>query len=330
MRPAILSRCPRWMSSGQMNMPPPRIKTCLVRLCLFLPFLLMGCNPAVSKAPFACPPGSSYQEIDSSEGLRHYLLHVPSSYQPGNPTPLVIGLHGAGSNAAQFERYTGFSALSDQEGFIAVYPEAVAGPASWNTLAGSPDISFLRDLIDKLRIACSLDSARIYAVGHSRGGGLANRLGCDLSDRIAAVGSVAGAYEYSQDCRPSRPLAVIAFHGTEDPVIPYNGIPPRMPPETYTVIGTPILEWAAGWAARNGCREAPGVTPETDRLTKREWTGCRLGGAVVFYTVIGGEHGWPGGPGEDPAGPDATPRIWNFFREHPLLQQPVPDQVDPQ
>jgi polyhydroxybutyrate depolymerase len=70
---------------------------------------------------------------------------------------------------------------------------------------------------------------------------MADRLACELADRIAAVGTVSGAYQRSAQCSPSRPVPVFAIHGTADNIVPYEGIP----------------EQASAWAQRNGCDPEP-------------------------------------------------------------------------
>jgi len=67
---------------------------------------------------------------------RSYRVHLPPSYQKGSPMALVFALHGFGNTAAKFEKTVGFNSIADREGFIVVYPNAVAfGPKRkqlWN------------------------------------------------------------------------------------------------------------------------------------------------------------------------------------------------------
>jgi polyhydroxybutyrate depolymerase len=290
-----------------MMIHPYRKTTLLILLVL----LISGCRPATTTTAASCAPGTYAEEIFSGGQMRQYRLHIPSTYRPGTPVPLVFGFHGAGSNAAQFESYSGFSALTDRAGFIAVYPEGTGELSNWDTLPNSQDVPFVRDLLDSLETRCSIDPKRVYATGHSRGGGMANRLACELSDRIAAIGPVSGDYENGDDCSPSRPVAVVAFHGTSDPAIPYNGfgLPGQMH-ESYTRIGTPIPTWAATWADRNGCDNQPKAVFDQGPVTGQEWQGCRAGADVLLYTIAGGTHDWP-------SAVDAAGLIWDFFVQHP-------------
>ena len=88
----------------------------------------------------------------------------------------------------------------------------------------SEDVAFIADLIDKLQSEYNLDPKRIYVNGMSNGGGMTLTLACSLSDRIAAFGSVAGAYLVRwEDCLQTRPVPGIIFHSTADPIVLYKG-----------------------------------------------------------------------------------------------------------
>jgi polyhydroxybutyrate depolymerase len=290
---------------------------------VLLVLLLAGCNRAAvipwinpSPVPGAnCTAGDYIDGLTSGGRVREFRLHVPESYRPEHPAALVLGFHGAGSNAEQFENYAGFSALSDREGFIVAYPQALGDHPTWITTAGpaNPDIPFVSDLIELLKSRCSIDTHRIYAAGHSNGGGMANRLGCNLTEPMAAIGSVAGAYQGSEKCAPARPTPVIAVHGDRDPVIPYNGVEnSEGPPAAYFVIGVPVPQWASSWAARNGCGMETSKIVLQDRVSGQAWTGCDARADVVLYTIEGGGHGWP-------VAFDAAQLLWDFFEAHPKI-----------
>ena len=265
-----------------------------------------------------------------SSGLeREYRLHVPRSYDPAKSVPLVISLHGAAGWPAMQEETSRWSTLSENEGFIVVYPSGISGrgPRAWHMnpsgLAG--DVRFIADLIDTLQAAYNIDGARVYADGLSNGGGMAFVLSCTLSDRIAAVGMVASAQLLPFDwCTDQRPVPMIAFHGTADRTVPYQGGKSWVAPKAFPDMPT----WAAEGARRNRCGAEPVESAVAADVTRLEYTHCADDAAVVLYTVNGGGHSWPGG-GPLPewlVGPtsrsiDATSRIWAFFREHRLVRQ---------
>jgi polyhydroxybutyrate depolymerase len=298
-------------------------------ILLLMSYLASGCRSAVNPHPPAtgspsrpagCAAGDHLEKITSGGAEREYRIHVPTTLPAEAPPALVFGFHGNGGSADGFAGYTGFISVSDREGFIMVYPQGMGEFPTWemNPVEQNADVQFIRDLIADLETRCGIDPARVYATGHSRGGGMANRLGCDLSDQIAAIGPVSGTYPLEDGCGIARPVAVIAFHGDADQDVPYNGIKNQSgPPEAYFAFGIPIIQWASAWAARNGCVNTPTTTLEEPYLTGLAWDGCSGGVDVVFYTIPGGGHGWPGGSESSAGGFNTAQMIWDFFEAHP-------------
>ena len=265
-------------------------------------------------------------QIISSGEKRKYLLYVPESYDPAAPTPLVFNIHGFAQWPANQMRVSGWNKLADQHGFIVVYPSGTGFPLRWRVsedLAnpGGPEkeVAFFSDLIDKLEDEYNVDSSRIYASGLSNGGGMTLLLACKLSDRIAAVGSVAGAYLFDfEDCQPDRPVPAIFFHGKEDQIVPYEG----GPSERYTLPFPNIAEFIHSYAAKNGCDLSPATVFDTANVSGLRYQGCIGNAAVVFYTIADGGHTWPGGSplpewitGKTSQEIDATALMWEFFQD---------------
>ena len=265
--------------------------------------------------------------IVSSGQEREYLLHVPKSYDPTKPTPLVISMHGAAGWPTQQEETSQWSTLADRQGFIVVYPSGMGGhgPRIWNVDRGADlarDVRFVSDLIDTLKAAYSIDPTRVYADGLSNGGGMAFVLSCTLSDRIAAVGMVASAQLLPFDwCTDRRAVPMIAFHGTADRAVPYHGGKSWVAPVEFP----DMQKWAADWARRNRCRAEPVESAVAADVTRLEYSSCADDAAVVLYTIREGGHSWPGGKplpewlvGPTSRSIDATSQMWAFFREHRL------------
>ncbi len=266
--------------------------------------------------------------IVSSGERRTYLLHVPAAYNPQTPTPLVVSIHGFAEWPAHQAHVSRWNDLADREGFIVVYPSGTDFPKRWRTagLTGEPvdthvDSQFIADLIDTLESKYNIDSNRIFANGLSNGGGMSYLLACDLADQIAAIGGVAGAYTYPADkCSPSRPVPLIAFHGTSDPIVPYEGGPSR----SFDVPFPVVPEWMQAWAERNQCLTFSSL-PREGEISSITYSDCSLNADVVFYTIHGGGHSWPGGNplptwivGSTSQQIDATQFMWEFFVNHPL------------
>jgi polyhydroxybutyrate depolymerase len=268
-----------------------------------------------------------------SSGLkREYLLYVPQSYDRTKPTPLVIGLHSSMSWPSSLMAISQWNLQADENGFIVVYPEGTGfGPKSWE-MAGSetpsrmPDVIFISQLIDQLEASYNIDKTRIYANGMSNGGGMAFVLSCTLSDRIAAVGMVSAGLDPGWDwCKDHRPVPVIAFHGTADPVCLYNGGWSRLAGGAFPSVPGSM----ANWSRRNQCGPNPVESTFAPDVTRLQYADCADNAGVVLYTVRGEGHQWPGGkrvPAEWMLGPysgsiDATRQMWAFFHGHQLTRK---------
>ena len=262
-------------------------------------------------------------QIVSGGRQRSYLLHVPASYDPATPVPLVISIHGFAEWPAHQMQISRWNDLADQHGFIVVYPAGTGFPRRWQTGGEAlEDVTFISDLIDALAQRYTIDPTRIYANGLSNGGGMSYLLACQLADRIAAVGSVSGAYLLPPDeCLPARPVPLIAFHGTADPIVPYDGGPSA----SFDLSFPAVPDWIAAWAGRSGCDAAPVPLPGHGEVSGLRYIGCRGSADVLFYTIHGGGHAWPGGPpmrrfivGHTTQDIDATAVMWAFFTHHAL------------
>jgi polyhydroxybutyrate depolymerase len=230
-------------------------------------------------------------------------------------------LHGYTETAEQIEQISQMSVSSDAHGFLAVYPQGIS--TSWNAgdCCGTsasldrPDVQFVSDLLDEVEKHYCIDQKRVYAAGFSNGAMLSQRLACELSNRIAAIGPVAGPLAIDP-CTPARPVPVIEFHGTSDFVVPYNG---------GGLSGTKSVDdTIAFWTANNKCTDPqPQSVYSNGDSSCVEYQSCAANTAVRLCTVDGGGHQWPGGNSAGPAGKltqdiDASEEMFTFFTAHPL------------
>lgn len=237
-----------------------------------------------------------------------------------------------GGNGENVAGQTGMSMKADRENFIAVYPEGT-GTLEDRLLTWSSgnccgyaldnqvdDVGFLRTAIASLEKQYPIDSARIFAAGISNGGMMAYRTACELSDQIAAIAPVAAAL--NSECKPASPVSILAFHGTADQNVPYNGGAPTKNIDPHPRTDHSVAYAIDFWTRRDGCSSAPQRT-EKGNTVAEVYTGCDRGTSVVLYTLKGGGHAWPGGDRVglflDPPFKEisATDIMWEFFAAHP-------------
>lgn len=301
---------------------------CLLVLLMPMSLLAQDTASTCNSDRAAARAGRKALQLESSGVTRSYLLYVPRSYDPTVPTPLILSFHGRSSNGLEQSFLSNWKKIADEEGLIVAYPTALGTPTQWNTVIPvgnrvNEDLVFINDLIDALSEQFCIDPARIYANGMSNGGGMSNFLGCALSDRIAAIGGVSGAYIGTErQCDPPRAVPVIAFHGTADKVVTYEG----GASEAFNYPFPSVPDWAAEWAAHNGCDDTPIDIPAPGDASGVHYTNCDDNADVIFYTIDGGGHTWPGsfplpGFGKTSTDIDATATMWAFFVAHPMPAQ---------
>ena len=239
-----------------------------------------------------------------------YIEQVPPGHRK-HPWPLVFDLHGYLEPAALQASISALGPFGATHGFATITPQVTEGVQHWQVTATSADLSFLSDLITHVEATLCADEARIYFTGYSNGAWMTSRVACALSTKVAAVAPVAGVQDYP-DCHPRRPVPVVAFHGTADPYVNYEGGPgpklyglpaPNGPgnlveaaakdPDVPTALPAPIPVQVAGWARRNGCGRNPTRRAIGADVTLIAYP-CPAHATVELYRVTGGGHTWPG------------------------------------
>ncbi len=266
--------------------------------------------------------------IQSGGLTREYRLYRPAAYTGNTPVPLILNLHGYGSNNLEQEFYGDFRGIADTANFLIVHPNGTIdnqGKRFWNTFGtGSTvdDTGFIGDLLDALESEYNIDPNRIYSTGMSNGGFMSYTLACELNERIAAIASVTGSMigPNLAACNPQRPVPVMEIHGTADNTVPYNGT------VLSAFVAIPTLVDA--WVGFNNCNPTPLFTnvpntSTTDGCTVEHYvySGGDAGTTVEHYKIIDGGHTWPGAIfpiGVTNQDIQASREIWRFFSQYRL------------
>ncbi len=280
---------------------------------------------------------------------RYYIVHTPPNYNPRKSYPLIMFLHAGQSNALSVSKkdvnlsdYADQLANSGQQSFIVVYPQGYTSSAGgyWNAWncddgsgngingtnvtactgdayeAGSDDVSYLNTVLDNVQTQYSVDTKRVYAMGHSNGAGMTHRLGCELSDRIAAIAPIEGTTKMAPCTPTANSMPIIEFASLTDPNSVYcGGLADTS--ISYTLGALPGISQTCAsnlaqvnlgtgvWQGINTCSknmtQTNFVNLNPSSLDKQEvlpnyqvssYLSCAVSGAVRLYTLQRAPHTW--------------------------------------
>ena len=265
--------------------------------------------------------GTFSRSIEVEGESREYLIHIPISYDSIQSIPLILNFHGWTMSASDQMYVSDMRALSDSEQFILVYPQGTKlwgsthwNVGSWTTGSQANDLDFIDALTDQLANNYNLDEERIYACGYSNGGFFSQELACQLSNKIAAIGTVAAnmSIQTVNNCDPSHPVPVITISGTMDNVVQYDGSQPE-----GTISHNNTLDY---WITFNNMDAEPIISdlqdiniPDGSSVTLYQYLNGDNYVEIEHYKIVDGGHDWPGTFGNMDI--DANTVIWNFVSQ---------------
>jgi polyhydroxybutyrate depolymerase len=146
------------------------------------------------------------------------------------------------------------------------------------------DLKFVDAALTWAKANLSVDTKRIYAMGHSNGGAFTYCLWQNRPGLLAAIGSVGAGFRFK---RGSQPVSAFIVAGKEDPLVPYA-----------------TQEWASTLIRRIDRCDS---TAETPYEGAQLWKGQQTKQDVLFITHPGG-HEYPDWTSQ---------RMVDFFKQHP-------------
>jgi poly(3-hydroxybutyrate) depolymerase len=250
-----------------------------------LPLALCLLVTAAANAAYA--PGDNSRSLESGGMARTYRVHVPPGYDGASAVPLVVDIHGLGSNASQQEGISGMRAMSDAHGFLVAYPQGLNDTFNAGTCCGNldvDDVAFIRSLVAAVEGEATIDPSRVYVTGLSNGGAMTQRLACDAADLFAAAAPMAFPIPLDPrtECQPSRSMPVLTFMGLTDVLVRYNGQAFGTAPDTF-----------AYWRDIDGCTGQP-TRVDSGQSYCETYTSCGLGTQAGLCSITA--QAFPGSP----------------------------------
>ena len=242
-------------------------------------------------------------------GARSAVLVLPDPL-PDGEIPLVVSLHGFGSDSFFQSLYVPLHNRVNAHGFALLLPngtENADGQRFWNPTDGfgkanQDDTGALTALVQEA--GGEFDMGPVYFFGYSNGGFMAYHMACKGLPGLRAVASLAGtSYYEDSSCEDAPPVSVLHIHGTDDSVILHEGAETvaEAKGDRERAFYAGAEEMVTRWARRAGCdwpedpepyarldfdQFAPG--PETGAF--RVETGCAAGISIELWIGEGSGH----------------------------------------
>ena len=301
--------------------------------------------------PASAAGRDEYGIFRNAAGRVFYKVHLPPSYRPGTPMPVLLALHGrtmSGFGRNSMEDLSRFSHIADTRGFIVIYPtQGTLG--AWHygdpehQLRGSGEPSLLAGVTDAVIRKYGADAKRVHVAGGSAGAAMAVIMAVTYPDVFAALCSIAGG-EYAAHLLAPGPEQITPV---ETARLAYAQMGPRarqvpaliIQGDADTTVPPLFAErLVTHWAAIDDLAVDGQIDGDVDDELETRQRVVNPGDhpyvksvyaatkdkepLIEKYLIEGLRHQWPRGGGSgalaDPMGPDISTIIWDFFATHSL------------
>lgn len=256
---------------------------------------------------------------------RTFILDVPSNLRPG--AALVLGFHGYTGSAEGFRSDAGFIPLTEEHGFVAVYPQGTRDSRgksfhnvgySFHEDSEVNDVRFVKALVERLVADLELDPEAVFSTGMSNGGDMSFFLASRSEPFVRAIAPVAGTMMVKghESFVPQKRIPVMEVHGTDDGITRWNGdLEDKDGWGAYYGIDRVLEFWVDGFSLeRKEGVSLLGIPEDQKQINRYRWWTATDETEVVFYEVLKGKHTWPDNLGDQNV--STAEVIWEFFKRH--------------
>lgn len=191
-----------------------------------LSFVLLATTILLLAAKQSAETGPVLMEWRVGDTIRKALVYIPVNAKP-NPTPVIFDFHGHGGTMQAVYKSHAFEKLWPDA--IYICPQGLNTPgqltdpdgkrAGWQSrsgILGDRDLKFFDEMLKTLQKDYKVDNKRIYATGHSNGGGFTYLLWAARSDIFAAVAPSSSSSRVIAQLKPKPMLHIM---GEKDPLV---------------------------------------------------------------------------------------------------------------
>ena len=204
------------------------------------------------------------------DGVAREALVCAPAKESSEAPPIVFGFHGHGGSMQNAARSFGLHTIWPEA--VVVYPQGLPTPgrltdpegkkAGWQAGPGDQedrDLKFFDAMLAALKEKFKIDEKRVYATGHSNGGGFTYLLWASRPDLFAAVAPSAAAG--ARNLKDAKPCPLLHLAGEKDPLVRFE-IQQRAIAAVRAINGCEDQgkEWDKGCTIYPSSKEAPVVT----------------------------------------------------------------------
>ncbi len=255
-----------------------------------------GCGKAPT-IPTAQYNNGTHIAITAANMQREYILNVPTTYDNTHPYKFVIAYHELNGNDDEMYKNKYYHLLplaNDSTIFVAPNGQqnnkncTAAGGCGWPNPNDS-DMLLADALVAQIEENFCIDTSRIFATGWSYGASMSYETACErplggttngVAGYIRGIAIYSGA-QLSGSCKPSKPVAYYASHGTNDTVLNYSN-------------GLSLLQ---NMASVDSCTATTPTKVTSGNHVCTNFMGCAAGYPVEFCSFNGPHTPDPTDPG---------------------------------